>query len=107
MKSPFKTCEVKEALMKSQKNYKERHYQHRVEKTFKVGGWVWLNMNMERLHGHANKINYLRYVLFELLQKVKDNAYIFILPPYILIWPVVKVENLNLYEPSMLDQKIR
>ena len=47
--------------MKSQKNYKERHYQHRVEKTFKVGGRVWLNMNKERPHGPAKKIKDLRY----------------------------------------------
>ena len=59
--------QVQEALRKSQKNYKVRHYQHRVEKTFKVGGRVWLNINKERLHGHAKKIKDLRYGHFELL----------------------------------------
>jgi hypothetical protein len=34
-----------------------------------------------------------------------DNAYRINLPPYIHIFSVVNVDNLKLYEPSMLDQE--
>jgi hypothetical protein len=34
--------QVHETLNKSQEKYKARHYQHRTEKTFKVGDKVWL-----------------------------------------------------------------
>jgi hypothetical protein len=37
------------------------------------------------------------------LGKVYDNSYNLILPPYMRIYSVVNVENLKLYEPSMLD----
>jgi hypothetical protein len=36
---------------------------------------------------------------------VGDNSYILNLPPYIHIYSIVNVENLKLYEPSMLEQK--
>jgi hypothetical protein len=39
------------------------------------------------------------------LEKVGDNSYILSLPPYICIYSVVNVENLKLYEPSMLDKE--
>jgi hypothetical protein len=39
------------------------------------------------------------------LEKVGDNTYIISLPPYMHIYLVVNVENLKLYEPSMLDQE--
>jgi hypothetical protein len=42
---------------------------------------------------------------FELLEKVGDNAYIFNLLIYMHIYLVVNVENLKLYEPSMLNQE--
>jgi hypothetical protein len=36
---------------------------------------------------------------------VGNNAYILSLPTYMHIYSVVNVENLKLYEPSMLDQE--
>jgi len=36
---------------------------------------------------------------------VGDNDYRLILPPYMHIYSVVNVDNLKLYEPSMLDQE--
>jgi hypothetical protein len=39
------------------------------------------------------------------LEKVGDNSYKLNLPPYMCIYSVVNVENLKLYEPSMLDQE--
>jgi hypothetical protein len=47
----------------------------------------------------------LQYRTFEVLEKVGDNTYRISLPPYMHIYLVVNVENLKLYEPSMLDQE--
>jgi hypothetical protein len=44
---------------------------------------------------------------FEILEKVGDNTYKLNPPPYMCIYSVVNVENLKLYEPSMLDIKRR
>jgi hypothetical protein len=71
-------------------------------------------MNKEILLGPSNKIKALWYGPFELLEKVGDNAYRLTLPPYMHnylvvnmdIYSVVNVENLKLYEPSILDQEI-
>jgi hypothetical protein len=42
---------------------------------------------------------------FEILEKVGNNTYIIqFLPPYMCIYLVVNVENMKLYEPSMLDE---
>jgi hypothetical protein len=68
-----------------------------------VGDKVWLQMNDEILHGSGKKIKVLQYGLFEILEKVGDNVYRLSLPPYMCIYSVVNVENLKLYEPSMLD----
>ena len=47
----------------------------------------------------------MRYGPFEVLEKVGDNPYKLILPPYMCIYSVVNVENLKLSEKSMLDQE--
>jgi hypothetical protein len=47
----------------------------------------------------------LWYGPFEVLEMMGDNAYILFLPPYMHIYSTVNVDNLKLYEPSMLDQE--
>jgi hypothetical protein len=59
----------------------------------------------KRLPGHGNKIKALWYVPFNILNNVGDNYYIHRLPPYMFIYSRVNVENLKLYEPTMVDQK--
>ena len=39
------------------------------------------------------------------MEKVDDNSYKHNIPPYMHIYLVVNVENINLYEPYMLDQE--
>jgi hypothetical protein len=95
--------QVQETLNKSQEKYKARHDHHRTEKTFRVGGRVWSLLNKERLEGLGKNIKALRYGPFEVLEKVGDNAYRLILPQYMHIYSVVNVDNLKLYEPSMLE----
>jgi hypothetical protein len=53
----------------------------------------------------VRKINALWYGPFEVLEKVGDNAYKLNLPPYMHNYLVVNVDNLKLYEPSLLDQE--
>jgi hypothetical protein len=97
--------QVQETLKKSQEKYKARHDQHITKRTFGVGDRVWLQLNKKRLQGPGKKIKALRYGPFEVLEKVGDNTYRLSLPPYMCIYSVVKVENLKLYEPSILDQE--
>lgn len=47
----------------------------------------------------------MRYGPFDRQENVGDNSYRLNLPPYMCIYSVVNVENLKLYEPSMLDQE--
>jgi hypothetical protein len=61
-------------------------------------------LNKERIQGLSENIKALQYGPFEVLEKVVDNVYIFILPPNMCIYSVLNVENPKLYEPSMLDQ---
>jgi len=60
-------------------------------------------LNKESLQRPGKKIKDLRYGPFDILEKMGDNVYRLNLPPYMLIYSVVNVENLKLYEPSMLD----
>jgi len=89
----------------SREKYKVRHDQHRTEKFFKLADRVWLQLNKERLQGLGKKIKASRYGPFEILEKVGDNAYQLKLPPYMHIYLLVNVENLKLYDSSMLSQE--
>ena len=74
--------QVQETLKRSWlEKYKEINYQHKVDKTFKVGDRVWLHLNKEILHGPSKKINSLWYVFLK-LEKIGDNSYRLNLPPY-------------------------
>jgi len=64
-----------------------------------------LHLNKERLQGPGKKIQALRYGPFEVLECVNDNVYILSVHPCMCIYSVVNVENIKLYEPSMLDQE--
>jgi hypothetical protein len=47
----------------------------------------------------------LWYSPFEVLENVGDKSYRLNLPPYMHIYSVVNVDDIKLYEPSMLDQE--
>jgi hypothetical protein len=70
-----------------------------------VGDKVWLQLNKERIQGPSKNIKALQYDPFEVLEKVGDNSYRLSLPPYMRIYLTMNVENLKLYEPSMLDHE--
>jgi hypothetical protein len=88
---------VQETLKKSQEKYKERHDQNLTKNSLKFGEIFFLQLNTERLHGPSMKIKDSQNGLFEVLEKVRDNAYKIILPPRIHIYLVVNVDNLKLY----------
>ena len=88
---------------KSHEKDKERHEQHDVEKTFKVGDRVWLHLKKDILQGPCKKIKELWYGNFEVLEKVGHNSYRLFPTPFKNIYSVLNVENSKLYEPSMLD----
>jgi hypothetical protein len=62
-------------------------------------------LNKEILQGPRKKNKALRYGPFEAVEKVGDNTYRLNLPPYMRIYLVVNVENLKLYDPSILHQE--
>jgi len=90
---------------RSHKKNKAQHDHHRIEKTFKVEDRVWLHLNKERLQVLGMNIKALQYGPFDVLEKVGDNVYKLSLPPYMCIYLVVNMENVKLYEPSMLDYR--
>jgi hypothetical protein len=92
-------------LEKSQTKYKARHGLHRVDHQFKVGDQVWLYIGKERMKGEGKKIKPIHYGPFKILDKIVTNAFWLELPPYMKIYSVVNVENLRLYEPSMIEDQ--
>lgn len=66
-----------------------------------------MHLNKERLQGPTKNIKALQHSPFEGLEKVGGNVYRFSLPPYMQIYSILNVENLKLYEPSMLDHQTK
>jgi hypothetical protein len=94
---------VQEQLEKSQAKYKMRHDKHHVDHSFQVGDEVWIYISKERLKGEGKKLKSIRYGPFKIIDKIGNNAFRLDLPPYMQMYAVVNVENLKLYEPSLID----
>jgi hypothetical protein len=90
-------------LEKSQARYKTRHDKHRVDHSFQVGDEVWIYISKERLKGECKKLKPIRYGPFKIIDKIGNNAFHLDFPPYMQMYAVVNVENLKLYEPSLID----
>ena len=67
-----------------------------------MGDKVSLTINKDRLKCEGKKLKLIRYGPFTILDKIGTNAFRLDLPPYMQIYSVVDVENLRLYEPSMI-----
>lgn len=74
-----------------------------VEHSFQVCDQVWLYINKERLQGEGKKLKPIIYGPFKILDKIGENAFHLGLPAYMQIYSVVNVENLRLYEPSLIE----
>ena len=79
-----------------------RYDKHIIKHKFHVGDSVWLHLSKERLQGPAKKLKHIRYGPFEIIEQVSENAFRLNLLEYMNIYSIINVENLNLYEPSML-----
>jgi hypothetical protein len=66
---------------------------------------VALSLCKERLQGEIKQLKPLRYEPFYITEQVSKNTFRLKLPPYMQINSVVNVENLKLFEPSMLDEE--
>lgn len=58
----------------------------------------------ERLKGEEEKLKSIHYNSFKILKKIAQNAFLLDLPPYLEMDLVMNVVNVNLFEPSMLDE---
>jgi hypothetical protein len=73
---------------------------------FQLGDQVWLHLDKKRFKGHHHKILPIRYGPYTILEKVGENAYRLDLPPQLGIHNVIKVNHLNLFEPSLLEEPV-
>jgi hypothetical protein len=67
-----------------------------------VGYKVWLHINKDMFKGEGKKLNPIRYGPFTILEKIGTNSFLLNLPPYMCIYSVVNIENLQVYEPPMI-----
>ncbi|KAF8405865.1 hypothetical protein HHK36_007943 [Tetracentron sinense] len=97
---------VEDQLKQAQKCYKEHHDKHpRVEHQFQVGDMVWLYLGNDRLKGAYKKLKPIWYGLFKIVEQYGENAFKLDLLGYMQMYSVVNVENLRLFEPSLLDER--
>ena len=55
------------------------------------------------MQGEGKKLKPIRYGPFKILEKIGENAFCLDLPAYMHIYLVVNVENLRLFEPSLIE----
>ena len=72
---------------------------------FQVGDEVWLYISKERLQGEGKKLKPICYGPFQILENIGNNAFKLDLPSYMQIYFVVNVENLRLYEPTLIEDQ--
>lgn len=64
-------------------------------------------MGKEQLRGVGRKLKPIRYGPFKVLRRIGTNACQLDLPVYMVMYSVVNVEKLKLFEPSMLDDEAK
>lgn len=67
-----------------------------------MGDKAWFHISKYRMKGEGKKLQPIRYGPFTILEKIGNNAFCLDLPIYMQMYSVVKVENLKLYEPSLI-----
>ena len=55
------------------------------------------------MQGEGKKLKPIRYGPFKVLEKIGENDFRLDLPAYMHIYSVVNVENLRLFEPSLIE----
>jgi len=60
-------------------------------------------LSKEQMQGATKKLKPLRYTHFKITRQVSDNSFKLNLPPYMSMYSIKKVDNLHLFESSLLD----
>lgn len=55
------------------------------------------------MQGEGKKLKLIRYGPFTILEKIGQNAFRLDLPAYMHIYSLINVENLRLFEPSLIE----
>jgi hypothetical protein len=74
--------------------------------SFQLEDQVWLHLDKKRFEGHHHKLLPIRYGLYTILDNIGENAYRLDLPPQLGIDNVINVNNLKLFEPSILEEPV-
>ena len=86
-------------MIATQARIKAQANQHKSDKTFQVGDWVYLRLHPYRQLSLSikgfNKLSPRYFGPFQILQKLGQVAYKLALPPSCLIHPVFHVSSLN------------
>ncbi|GJT49324.1 retrovirus-related pol polyprotein from transposon TNT 1-94 [Tanacetum coccineum] len=80
----------------------KRHDRQRVEGNFQEGD---RHRTEEKPKTEGKKIKLICYGSFRILKKIDKNACQLKLPAYMEMYPVVNVDKLKLFKPSMFDEK--
>jgi hypothetical protein len=99
-------AQVTEALQASQARAKARHDKHITPLVFQPRDKVWLQLDKQRFKGQHHKLHPLRYGPYTVLERIGDNAYHLDLPPQLGIHDVLNVNNLKLFESSLLEEVV-
>lgn len=62
----------------------------------------WLLIRKDKLKGEYKNINLIQYGPFTIFEKIDTISFQLGIPPYMYMYLVVIIENLKLYEPSMI-----
>jgi hypothetical protein len=73
---------------------------------FQLGDQVWLHLDKKCFKGHHHKLLPIRYGLYTILDKIRENAYRLDMPPQLGVHNFINVNNLKLFEPSLLEEPI-
>ena len=72
--------------------------------SFQLGDQVWLHLDKKHFKGHHQKLLPVIYGPYTIIDKDRENAYQFDLPPQLGIHNVINVNHLNLFEPDLLEE---
>jgi hypothetical protein len=74
--------------------------------SFQLGDQVWLHLDKKHFKGHHHNLFPIRYGLYTILDKIRENAYRLDLPPQLGIHNVINVNHLKLFDPSLLEELV-
>ena len=98
--------QVEVVLQATQDCAKQRHDRKHTPLFFQPRDRVWLLLAKNKFKGHHHKLSPLRYGPYIVLERIGKNAYRLALSTQLGIHDVLKVNNLKLFEPPLLDEAV-